>query len=63
MERSEWVKPLQSATDPHEEAVLEEIRAALRGITFGSILVKIHEGEVVGIETSTKVRIKGSTSP
>lgn len=45
----------------HEEAVIEEIRAALRGIRFGSVLIKIHDGEVVGIETATKVRLKGSS--
>jgi hypothetical protein len=53
----------KGTTDPSaEEAALEEIRAALRGIRFGSVLVKIHDGEVVGIETSTKVRLKGSKS-
>ena len=59
MDRTERRQPTETA-HPDEEAVLEEIRAALRGIRFGSVLVKVHEGEVVGIETSTKVRIKGS---
>ena len=46
-----------------EEAVLDAIRAALRDIEFGSVLIKIHQGEVVGIETSTKVRLKGGSAP
>ena len=46
-----------------EEAILEEVRAALRAIRFGSVLIKIHDGEVVAIETSTKVRLKGGTKP
>ena len=46
-----------------DEAVLEAVRSALRDIEFGSVLIKIHQGEVVGIETSTKVRLKGGTTP
>jgi hypothetical protein len=42
----------------HEEAI-ELVRRALREIQFGSVLLKVHEGEVVGIETSTKVRLRG----
>jgi hypothetical protein len=48
---------------PDEEAVLAEVKAALRAIRFGSVLIKIHDGEVVGIETSTKVRLKNGTKP
>ena len=51
------------AITPSERLVLTEILAALRQIEFGSVLVKIHHGEVVGIETSTKVRLKGSEKP
>ncbi len=39
-----------------EEPVLETIARALKEIEFGSVLVKIHQGQVVGIETSTKVK-------
>ena len=42
-----------------EEVVLAAVSRALRDIEFGSVLIKIHQGEVVGIETSTKVRLKG----
>ena len=41
-----------------EDGVLEAVRQAIRGIEYGSVLVKIHQGDVVGIETSTKVRFK-----
>ena len=47
------------AVTPHvDEAVMDELRRAIAGVEFGSVLVKIHQGEVVGIETSTKVRLK-----
>ncbi len=46
-----------------EEAVVAEVRRALRTIQFGSVLIKIHQGEVVGIETSTKVRLRGGEQP
>jgi hypothetical protein len=41
----------------HEEAIAV-VRRALWEIQFGSVLLKVHEGEVVGIETSTKVRLR-----
>lgn len=40
-----------------EESVLEEIRTALKQIEFGSIVIKIHQGKVVGLETSKKLRL------
>jgi hypothetical protein len=43
-----------------ETHALDAVRRALRDIEYGSVLIKIHQGEVVGIETSTKVRLKGS---
>ena len=46
-----------------EEMALDEVRRAVRSIEFGSVLIKIHEGEVVGIETSKKVRLKGARPP
>jgi hypothetical protein len=45
-----------------EEAVVEAVRKAVRDIEFGSVLVKIHQGRVVGIETSTKLRLDGATT-
>lgn len=50
----------QSRPDHNEEAVLREVQRAVRAIEYGSVLIKIHQGEVVGIETSTKVRLTGS---
>jgi hypothetical protein len=41
-----------------EDAVLDAVRDAIRGIDFGSVLIKIHQGRVVGLETSTKVRLE-----
>jgi hypothetical protein len=49
------------ATDLHaEEAAIQQVREAIRAIDYGSVLIVIHDGEVVGIETSTKVRLKSS---
>jgi hypothetical protein len=45
---------------PDEDRVLEAVRQALRSIQYGSVLIKIHQGGVVGIETSTKVRFEDS---
>jgi hypothetical protein len=42
---------------PIDEVVMAELTLAIGSIEFGSVLVKIHQGEVVGIETSTKVRL------
>ena len=51
------------ADSRHEDA-LREIKAALGQIQYGSIVITIHQGEVVAVETSTKVRLKrgGTTS-
>jgi hypothetical protein len=40
-----------------EQAVTKAVLDALRNIEYGSVLIKIHQGNVVGIETSTKVRL------
>ena len=40
------------------EDAMRAVTDAMRRIEYGSILITIHQGEVVGIETSTKVRIK-----
>ncbi len=42
--------------DLHIEDTLRTVTEALERIDYGSILITIHQGEVVGIETSTKVR-------
>ena len=48
------------APSAEEAQAIEAVRRALRDIEYGSVLIKIHQGEVVGIETSTKVRFKGT---
>jgi hypothetical protein len=50
----------EEATDLSREEAIRVVRAALERIEFGSVLVTIHQGEVVGIETSTKVRLKST---
>jgi hypothetical protein len=40
-----------------DQAVLAALAEAIRRIRYGSVLVKIHDGKVVGIETSTKVKL------
>lgn len=58
--RAEGGEAPEAVREDEERIVLEEVRAALRGIRFGSVLIKIHDGDVVAIETSTKVRLKGA---
>ncbi|HEX2234733.1 MAG TPA: DUF2292 domain-containing protein [Actinomycetota bacterium] len=45
----------------HEDEVLAAVRDAIRQIEYGSVLIKIHQGGVVGIETSKKLRLKDRT--
>ena len=52
--------PDRLAASPPEALVLGKVLEALRSIEYGSVLVKIHQGEVVGIEMSTKVRFTES---
>jgi hypothetical protein len=53
-----------SAAGQHSvEAALEAVRTALETIGYGSVLLKIHQGEVVAIETSTKLRLRETGSP
>ena len=50
------------ATTEQERAVIEEVLQAIRGVQFGSVLITIHQGEVVGIETATKKRLSSNGS-
>jgi hypothetical protein len=38
-------------------AALESVARALQGIDYGSVLIRVHQGEVVSIETSVKHRL------
>ena len=51
-----------NGAEDREGAILREVQRALREIQFGSVLIKIHQGEVVGLETSTKVRLDRSSA-
>jgi hypothetical protein len=55
---SEASRVSRKADSRHEDA-LREVKAALDQIQYGSIVITIHQGEVVAVETSTKVRLKG----
>ena len=57
MANENGARPGGSAYLETEAAALEQVREAISGIEYGSILIKIHQGEVVGIETSTKLRL------
>jgi hypothetical protein len=50
-------EPDENAGLSHEEA-LAVVRKTLQELRFGSVLIKVHQGEVVGIETSTKLRFR-----
>ena len=39
--------------------VLDAVAEALSDMDFGSVLLKVHQGKVVSIETSRKFRIDG----
>jgi hypothetical protein len=52
----------QKSASPTERAVLEEVLQSIRGVQFGSVLITIHQGEVVGIETATKKRLSSNGS-
>jgi hypothetical protein len=49
----------EASADLNREDALRQVKESLSRIQYGSILITIHQGEVVGIETSTKVRLKG----
>ena len=57
MDEASTSGPARNGPPPAEEAVLADVRAALTEIEYGSILITIHQGKVVGLETSTKRRI------
>ena len=57
MDEASTSGPARSGPPPTEEAVLADVRTALAEIEYGSIVITIHQGKVVGLETSTKRRI------
>ena len=57
MDEASTSDPARNGPPPTEEAVLTDVRTALTEIEYGSILITIHQGKVVGLETSMKRRI------
>ena len=44
--------------DEHElEQALARVRAALRGLRFGQVTLVVHEGAVVQVERTEKIRL------
>jgi hypothetical protein len=41
---------------PPEEELLRELIVALRGLRYGSVLLTVHDGRVVEIDKTTRIR-------
>jgi len=52
--------PVATAAGDDEREPLRLIRDALRGLRFGEIVVTVHDGEVVQVVRSEKVRVAPS---
>ena len=44
------------ARDDRDREALEHIRAALVGLRFGEIVIAVHDGEIVQIARTEKIR-------
>jgi hypothetical protein len=49
--------PEAGASNTIDAAVLERIRESLDGLRFGAVTIVVHDGKVVQIERSEKVRL------
>ena len=49
--------PTPERTPAPEDHVIERIREALRGLTFGQITLTVHGGQVVQVERTEKIRL------
>jgi hypothetical protein len=47
----------------HEKAWADALFQAVRGVRYGSVEVRIHDGRVVQIERREKLRLDGAGSP
>ncbi len=47
----------------HETAWADAVVRAIRGVRYGSVEVRIHDGHVVQIERREKLRLEGAGSP
>lgn len=60
--RSAMDKPagfMSSDLSPNERQLLEEVLHALRRIRFGSVMLTVHDGRVVEIHKTEKIRKSG----
>jgi hypothetical protein len=53
---------LEAALLPHEKELLRELIQGLRGIRYGSFVLTVHEGRLVEIEKTVKIR-RNRTKP
>lgn len=51
---------MSKAPDPDAET-LELVRRALSGLRYGEVVIAVHEGEIVQIARTEKIRPKGNT--
>jgi hypothetical protein len=52
--------PTERGFSPDLDDVMETVEAEVRDLDFGSIVLKVHQGRVVSIETSRKLRFDGA---
>ena len=45
------------AEDPELDGALARVRAALRGLRFGQVTLVVHDGSVVQVERTEKIRV------
>ena len=53
--------PTERGFSPDLDDVMETVEAEVRDLDFGSIVLKVHQGRVVSIETSRKLRFDGAS--
>lgn len=58
-DRSPASSPQKNGVPPAEppEAVLSRVREALVGLRFGQITITVHDGQIVQIERTERVRV------
>lgn len=59
MEQAAATDGVPTGSEDDLRPVLGAVADALGGMEFGSVLLKVHQGKVVSIETSVKLRITG----
>ncbi len=59
MEQAAATNGSRLSSEDDLKPVLDAVAEALTHMDFGSVLLKVHQGKVVSIETSVKLRITG----